>query len=104
MKNLSKILLVGAVVLTMILPLSANTRPEGGDPVSGKSKKLFVFKATRKFVGAKVEVRAADGHVLTTQTMQKRKMFIDFSDVTEGVYTIRISKGDEVKEFQFNKN
>lgn len=102
MKKLSKILLIGAVVLTMVLPLSA-TAKRAVDPASARNKKLFVFKAERKFVGAKVEVLSASGNVVTIQTMQKRKMFIDFSDVTEGVYTIRISKGDDVKEFHYKK-
>jgi hypothetical protein len=103
MKKLSKILLVGVVALTMVLPLSASARRKAVDPVAGKYKNLFVFKTDRKLVGGKVEVISASGDIVTTQTMQKRKLFIDFSDVKEGIYVIRVSKGDRVREFKYEK-
>jgi len=102
-----KILVIGVAVLVIILThsisSSAATR-EGQLPVTGKYKNLFVFKADRNLVGAKVEVLYSNGDVVTTQTLQKRKMIIDFCDVRHGSYTIRISKGDRIKEFQYNKN
>jgi hypothetical protein len=102
-----KITLIGVAVLVIILTHSisgsAATR-EGELPVTGKYKNLFVFKADRNFVGGKVEVLYSNGDVVTAQTLQKRKMIIDFGDVKHGSYTIRISKGDRVKEFQYNKN
>jgi hypothetical protein len=35
--------------------------------------------------------------------MEGRKMIIDFGDMKEGSYIIRISKGDQVKQFQYEK-
>jgi len=69
-----------------------------------KNKSLFVFKAKKKFVGATVEIYTSQGKLLTTQSMSKRKMVIDFGDVTEDTYTIRIVKGDATKEFHFIKS
>lgn len=104
MKKLSEILLVSVVVLMVVaLPLSASARGEAVDPAAGKYKNLFVFKTDRKLVGGKIEVLSASGDVVTTQTMQKRKLFIDFSDVKEGTYIIRISKGDRIREFKYEK-
>jgi hypothetical protein len=101
-----KIIVVGIAVLVIILTYttgaSAATR-DGRDPVPARYKNLFVFKAERNFVGAKVEVFSANGTVVTTQTLQKRKMIIDFCDVKSGSYTIRVSKGDHVQEFQYEK-
>src|SRR5262245_19460127 len=95
MKKL-KLIVIGAAVLVIILTYSmgasAATR-EGSDPISVEDKNLFVFKAERKFVGAKVEVLSSSGAVVTTQTLQKRKMIIDFCDVKNDSYTIRLSKG-----------
>jgi hypothetical protein len=41
---------------------------------------------------------------LTTQLLRKKKVIIDFTDVKDGYYIIRVSKGSKVKEFQFVKN
>jgi hypothetical protein len=103
MKNLRKYLLIGVAVLMIG---SASTRAFGnsGDlPASGKSKNLFVVKTDKKLVGAKIEVIYANGRVVSSQTLQKRKMVIDFGDVKDGSYTIRLSKGDTVKEFRYEK-
>ena len=68
-----------------------------------KEKNLFVFKAAKKFLGARVEVIHWNGEVVTAQILTKRKMIIDFSDVREGSYTVRISKGKQTEEFQYAK-
>ena len=68
-----------------------------------KYKNLFVVKTDKKFTGAKVEVISAHGDVLTSQNLQKRKMIIDFGSVQIGTYTIRVSKGDRIQEFQYVK-
>jgi hypothetical protein len=103
MKKISKMLLMSAAVMALVLPLSASAKSKAVDPVAGKYKNLFVAKAERDLVGGRVEILSANGEVIATQVLQKRKMFIDFSDVKEGVYTIRVSKGNNVKEFQFEK-
>lgn len=102
MKTTSKIFLI-CVVVTMLIQLLASTAK--GDSLfrtPAKYKNLFVFRADRKLQGAKVEVYS-NGDMVTTQTMQKRKLIIDFCDVKEGVYTIRVSKGDRIQEFYYNK-
>jgi hypothetical protein len=71
--------------------------------VGSKYKNLFVFKTERKLVGAKVEVLSENGEVVTSQVLQKRKMIIDFCDVRYGTYTIRVTKGESVKEYQYVK-
>src|SRR5688500_6420035 len=102
MKNLRKSLLIGVAVL-MISSASAKVFGNGDEPASGKSKNLFVVKTDKKLVGAKIEVIYANGSVLSSQTLQKRKMVIDFGDVKQGAYTIRVTKGDTVKEFHYDK-
>ena len=78
----------------------------GTDPIDVrevKEKNLVVFKATKKLIGASVEVIHSSGDVVTAQVLAKRKMIIDFSDVKEGSYTIRITKGKLSEEFEYAK-
>ncbi|MFZ6009527.1 MAG: hypothetical protein ACOYXT_04205 [Bacteroidota bacterium] len=98
--KISKITLITALVLTTVISVTAK---DGVEPVPTRYKNLFVFKTERKFVGAKVEVLYSNGDVITVQTLQKRKMIIDFCDVKHGAYTVRVTKGNNVKEFKYVK-
>src|ERR1700754_1713428 len=103
MKTFRKILLIGVAVLMLTQPLSAAARRDGVIPVPAKYKNLFVYKADRKFIGAKVEILYS-GDVVTTQTLFRRKMIIDFCEMKRGLYTIRISKGARTQEYQYHKS
>lgn len=54
-------------------------------------------------MGASVEVFSSEGILVTKQTLEKRKMIIDFCDVKKGDYLIRIAKGNKKKEYSFSK-
>lgn len=69
----------------------------------GKNQNLFVVKTGKDLIGAKVEIYNASGDLLTTQIAQKKKMYIDFNGATLGNYTIKLTKGETVKEFNFKK-
>jgi hypothetical protein len=101
MKKLSEIFLKSCTVAMLICLLSANVLASS-DPT--KEKDLYVLKTDRSFVGAKVDIYSSKGHVLTTQLLRKKKVIIDFTDVKDGYYIIRVSKGSKVKEFQFVKS
>ena len=64
-----------------------------------KMKDLFVFKTSRKFLGATIEIIGSNGNVITASQLQKRKLVIDFGGVRHGAYTIRLSKGKETEEY-----
>ena len=68
-----------------------------------KNKNVFVFKAEKHFVGATVEVYASNGELLTSQSLVKRKMIIDFGTALQDTYTIRVVKGAETREYQYVK-
>lgn len=101
MKHVKKIVLIGLVILIMAQPMMARSKDPKSEP--SRNKNLFVFRADRKFVGAQVEVLYANGEVLTSQTLKKRRMLIDFSAVKYGSYTIRVKKGNDVQEFTYEK-
>lgn len=101
------LLLALSLLLATVMSLSAAVIPsrheEVVDIVSTKYKNLFVFKAERKLLGAKVEVYSMNGNLVTSQRLHRRKMIIDFCDVKFGEYIIRITKGDEKQEFHYVK-
>jgi hypothetical protein len=94
--------LLAVVVALMIVTTSKAAKPEDAI-ITGqtKNKSLFVYKTQRKFVGATVEVYTSNGDLLTAQNLQKRKLIIDFGTAIKDTYTIRVVKGAEIKEFQF---
>ena len=69
----------------------------------GGAENVFVFKADKRFMGAKVEIYSATGQLITAQTVDKKKMMIDFGDVRKGVYVIRLVKGEDRQEFRYEK-
>jgi hypothetical protein len=94
------------VILVAFLTIAAtamaghNDEHERSNP---RYKNLFVFKTDKKFLGAKVEILSAEGNVITSQNLERRKVVIDFGDVRYGTYTIRVSKGNDRQEFLFVK-
>jgi hypothetical protein len=104
MKKIVILLALGLLIATT-MNLSAAPVPvqEEVDVITTKYKNLFVFKADRKMLGAKVEVYSSAGHLVTAQRLHRRKMIIDFCDVKFGEYVIRIVKGDEKQEFHYVK-
>lgn len=97
-----------AFFVAMVLLLSGSAimaGPSEDHPVvfPSKGKDLLVVKAGKDLVGAKVEIFSESGELIATQITQKRKMYIDFSSAHIGQYTVKLTKGDKVKELNFNK-
>ena len=96
-----------SILLTLVISGStAGASFSATDPIEAKEikeKNLFVFKTNKKFLGASIEVLHSSGDVVTAQILAKRKMIIDFSDVKEGSYTIRVTKGKLKEEFEYKK-
>ena len=102
MKTLIKVLVAGSLLLSStVITLAATT--DETTTTSTRHKNLFKVKAQKKFSGATVEVFVGNGDLLTAQSLQKRKVIIDFGDAKGGTYTIRLTKGNATKEFQYVK-
>lgn len=103
MKTLILVLVSGCLSL---ISLSGNATEVIGTSGSNNSKEksLFILKTNKKFVGAKVEIFQANGALIATQNLEKKKVVIDFSEVRKGSYTIRVSKGQEIQEFLYVRN
>lgn len=102
MKTLIKVLVI-MLLFVSFSTLASNPTEEIGRMSPPRYKSLFVFKADKKFLGARVEILSAAGEVIASQNLEKRKVIIDFGSVRYGTYTIRVSKGSETKEYQFVK-
>jgi hypothetical protein len=88
---------------TSVGVFATHTNAESVHVISAKEKDLFVFKVSKSWHGASVEVVAANGDFVSRQRLMKRKMIINFCDVKEGTYKIRISKEGHTEEFQYIK-
>jgi hypothetical protein len=71
--------------------------------IAQEKENLFVLKASRKFKGADVEVLSSSGYLVTSQKLKKRKLVIDFRNVSSGTYRIQVKKGSQREEFKFVK-
>ena len=89
--------------MALLLSFAVTSNAEGIDPGPSKYKDLFTLKADKDLVGAQVEIYNSNGELITSNSLQKRKMIIDFGEAVFGTYTIRIVKGDELKEFKYVK-
>lgn len=103
MKAVWKVSLILIVAVLTEVAVIAKDKPREVEPGAVKNKNLFVFKADKKLIGAKIEIVQPDGNIISEQLLMKRKMIIDFDNMKEEAYTIRLKKGDVVKEFQFKK-
>lgn len=92
------VFLLGCSAFAFALPLK-----EAVNVTEVKSANVFAYKGSRKMIGATVEVFTSEGVLVTKQVLRKRRMHIDFGQVKSGEYTIRISKGEKRKEYQFIK-
>ncbi len=101
--NKPKIIILTIALLVIVLSVTASAKSEGISAVKSKHSSLFVLKTDKKFIGATVEIVSSSGEVITSHTLEKRKLFIDFKDVEQGSYTVRLTKGNEVREFNYRK-
>jgi hypothetical protein len=101
MKPMTRIILVLMVILCALMAKSAFAG--NISEIKTKYHHLFVLKANRKYLGAKVEVYYSNGDLVTSQKINKRRMVIDFCDTKVGEYTIWVVQGDKKQEFQYVK-
>lgn len=64
---------------------------------------MFVFAVAQDLIGAQVEVYAANGDLVMQETLCRKKMIIDFSDVKTGTYNIIVKKGALSETFKYEK-
>jgi hypothetical protein len=96
-----------SIILISFLSISANlfaATPDSIAVVETSQQDHFVMKVDKGLLGGEVLVTYSTGEVVTTMTIKRKKMVIDFDKVKFGSYSIIIVKdGVEIDEFNFNK-
>jgi hypothetical protein len=93
-----------ALLLFLMTSVGESIASDGTPILSAKaSNAVLVVKADKEMVGGKVMVFNSNKDLVTASKMKRRKLEIDFSNADFGVYTVRIVKGNESKEFHFMK-
>ncbi len=97
------IFLMGIFFAINSIPTKAGNIEAEISEVKSKYCNLFVFKAGKDYLGSTVEVFHSNGDLVSSETLENRRMIIDFCDISVGNYIIRITKGNEVREFQHQR-
>ncbi|HNP07070.1 MAG TPA: hypothetical protein PKN99_05565 [Cyclobacteriaceae bacterium] len=96
-----------SIILISFFSISANLFAANPDPIAvveTSQQDHFVMKVDKDLFGGEVLVTYSTGEVVTTMTIKRKKMVIDFDKVKFGSYTIKVVKdGVEINEFNFNK-
>jgi hypothetical protein len=93
---------IWTVLLAGSLSITGPKEHSSGLVVEEKEN-LFVLKASRNFKGAEVEVISSSGYVITSRRLTKRKLIIDFKNVTQGTYQIQVKKAGKKEIFKFTR-
>lgn len=97
--NLTKL-----IVLLLLAKIPALAETMDTVKTSSGSKNELVMKLEREFLGATVEVIAADGKILAVDSLQRRKLVIVFAERNAGSYLVRLTKGRLKQEFTYSSN
>jgi len=96
-----------SIILISFFSITANlfaATPDSITVVETSQQNHFVMKVDKDLFGGEVIVTYSTGEVVTTMTIKRKKMVIDFNKVKFGSYSIKVMKdGNEIEEFTFNK-
>ena len=96
--------IVRMVILSVVMSSAFYASADAVESIEPpKYKNLFTLKTDKQFVGAQVAIYNSQGELITSQSLQKRKMIIDFGEARTGTYTIKIEKGQQHQEFTYIK-
>ena len=92
------------IVLLLLANIPALAETMDTVKTSSGSKNELVMKLEKEFLGATVEVIAADGKILAVNSLQRRKLVIVFAEQKVGSYLVRFTKGTLKQEFTYSAN
>ena len=92
------------IVLLLLANIPALAETMDTVKTSSGSKNELVMKLEKEFLGATVEVIAADGKILAVDSLQRRKLVMVFAEPNIGSYLVRLTKGTLKQEFTYSSN
>ncbi len=100
---MKKILLLTSALVMSNLLQADKFHPKTYVHVMATRMDVFYFKIEKEFLGAQLEIYSQDGAPVFSQTVDHRKVLIDFYYEDEGMFTIHFKKGEFQEEFNFLK-
>jgi hypothetical protein len=91
-------------LIVLLLLANIPALAETMDTVRTGSRNELVMKLEKEFLGARVEVIAADGKILAVNSLQRRRLVIVFAEPQIGSYLVRFTKGSLKQEFMYSSN
>jgi hypothetical protein len=100
---MKKTTLFFALILMVSSAFAGHGNGKQSVEILSTKRDIFYFKVSHQFSGATVEVLTSDSTLLMTEPVQHTKSLIDFYFEKPGMYTIRITKGDQQVVFTYEK-
>ncbi|MEM6523826.1 MAG: hypothetical protein AAGF85_17380 [Bacteroidota bacterium] len=92
--------------LTFILSLMVGTALANNNPSvelmrsEYQNQNILTFKIDKELIGATLQVVDAEGNVISSSTLTKKKRTIDFSDLQNTEYIVSVEKDDFKRVFK----
>lgn len=100
---MKKIAILTCMLLAAFVASSHETKSKDPVRIMFSRMDVFYFKVHHLLLGADLEIYSPEGVKLHTEKIAHRKVLVDFYYKDSGRYTVKIKKGDVVKEFNFVK-
>ena len=92
--------------LLLLLSLTAGVAFAGTKPTVELSRSVYqnqnvlALKVDKELLGATFEILDSDGNIITHEELAKKKRTIDFTDLQNDEYIVRITKDDFSRTFR----
>lgn len=96
--------------LTLILTLLAGTVLANSNPnvqithAEYQNQNVLMLKVDKELIGATFQMLDSDGNVVSTNELTKKKRTIDFTDMQNDEYLVRITKDNFTRVFKISKD
>jgi hypothetical protein len=91
-----------AIMVTVMTVSFGSPKPSSEAVILSTKNNVVYFKVDKSFVGGVVEVYDANNNLLEGDTLPNTHTMIYFDEMPAGHYTVKVKKGDEAVEFEYN--
>jgi hypothetical protein len=91
-----------ALLVTISTMSFANPKPSNEAVILSAKNNVVYFKVDKSYVGGVVEIYDVNNNLLEGDTLPDTHTMIYFDEMPAGHYTVKVKKGDEVVEFQYD--
>ena len=89
-------------VLFLMVAMASLSTANARTPIKVIATDAFIYvKMTDQMLGGSIEVRDSSGLVVSTKSIDHRKMYLDLFELADGTYNVRVKHNDLVVEFSY---